>query len=86
MTYGVVSAMRALEFAVYMNNSSVEEVVRSDAHTCERSEMAKKMAEMEAKLVAVKAANSEKNNMIAFLEKKSDLASRYSDELREARA
>jgi len=86
MTDGVVSAMRALEVAVYMNNSSIEEVVRSDALTRERIEMAKNMAEMEAELVAAKAVNSEKDNMIAFLEKKSDLASRYSDELREARA
>ena len=36
--------------------------------------------------MVAKAANSKKDNMIAFLEKKSDLASRYSDELREARA
>jgi len=45
---GVVNVMRALEVAVYMNNSSMKEVVRSDALTRERSEMAKKMVEMEA--------------------------------------
>jgi len=71
VTDRVVSAMRALEVAVYMNNSSMEDVVRSDALTRERGEMAKKMVEMEAELVAAK---------------KSDLASCYSDELREARA
>jgi len=74
--------MRALEVAVYMSNSSMEDVVRSNALTRERGEM----AEMEAKVVVTKAENSEKDNMIAILKKKSDLASRYSDELREARA
>ena len=83
---GVVNAMRALEVVVYMNNSSMEDVVCSDALTRERDEMAKKMAEMEAELVAAKVANFEKDNMIAILKKKSDLASRYSDELRKARA
>jgi len=86
VTDGVVSAMRALEVVVYMNNSSMEEAVRSDALTRERGEMAKKMTDMEAELVAAKKVNLEKDNMIAFLGKKAELVTRYSDELKEVRA
>jgi len=78
--------MRALEVAVYMNNSLMEEVVRSDALARERGEMAKRMAEMEVKLAPVKKADLEKDNMIAFLEEKTYLSSRYHNELKEVRA
>jgi len=71
---------------VYINNSSMEEVVRSDALTRERGEMAKRMADLEAELAAVKKADLEKDKMIAFLEKKADSASRCYNELREVRA
>jgi len=81
VTEGVVSARSTLEVAVYMNNSCMEVVVRSDVVTCERGEMAMKMAEMEVELASARKANSEKDNMIAFLKKKADLASRYYDEV-----
>lgn len=83
MIEGVISATRALEVAVYMNNSSMEEVVRSNALTCERGEMSKRMAELEAELAATKKADSEKDEMISFLEKKADSASRYYNVLKE---
>lgn len=54
MTEEVISAMRALEVAVYLNNSSMEEVVRSDALARERGEMAKMITELEVELAALK--------------------------------
>jgi len=36
VTEGVISAMKALKIAVYMNNSSTKEAVRSDALTREK--------------------------------------------------
>lgn len=86
MTDAVLSAMRALEVVVYRNNSSMEEAVRSDALARERGEMAKKIADIEAELAAVKEASSKKDNMISSLKKKAKLVTRYSDELNEAHA
>lgn len=86
VTEGVISAMRALEVTVFLNNSSTEESVRSDAFARERGEMANKMARMEAELAAVKEASYRKDNMISSLKKKGELVTRYSDELKEARA
>jgi len=77
--------MRALEVAVYLNNSSMEEMVCSDALPRERGEMAKRMTELEAELAALKKGDSEKDKMIAFLEEKADSASRYYNELKEVR-
>jgi len=71
---------------VYMNNSSMEEVVRFDALTHEHGEMAKRIVELEAELAAVKKAGLEKDKMIAFLEEKANLSSRYYNELKEVRA
>jgi hypothetical protein len=46
LTEGVIGAMRALEVVVFLNNSSMDETVRSDALARERDETAKKMAEL----------------------------------------
>jgi len=70
---------------VYLNNSSMEEMVCSDALPRERGEMAKRMTELEAELAALKKGDSEKDKMIAFLEEKADSASRYYNELKEVR-
>ena len=86
VTEGVVSAMKALEIAVYMNNSSTEEVVRSDALAREKEMLSKRIADMEAELVASRKVSAEKDKMLAFLEKKADSATRYYQELKEVHA
>jgi len=48
--------------------------------------MSKRIAEMETELVASRKVASEKDKMLAFLEKKADSATRYYQELKEARA
>lgn len=64
----------------------MEEAVPSDALARERGEMAKKIADIEAELAAVKEESSKKDNMISSLKKKAELVTRNSDELNEARA
>jgi len=86
VTQGVIDATKALEIAVYMNNFSTEEAVRSDALTQQKEEMAKRMAELEAELAAAKKVASEKDKLFASLEEKEDLAARYYHELKEVRA
>jgi hypothetical protein len=86
VTEGVVGAMRAFEVADFLNNSSMEEVVRADAVSCEREATAKKVADLEAEVVALKAGASEKDQKIAFLEVKAEMGSRYRRKLTEARA
>ena len=85
MTEGVVSCMKALEIAVYMNNSSTEEVVRSDALAREKDMMPKRIADLETELVASRKLSAEKDKMLAFLEKKADSIARYYQELKVAR-
>ena len=60
--------------------------MHSDALTQEKEEMAKRMAELEAELVAAKRAAPEKNKPFVFLEEKADLATRYHHELKEVHA
>jgi len=48
--------------------------------------MSKRIADLEAELVASRKVASDKDKMLAFLEKKADLAARYYQELKEARA
>lgn len=86
VTDGVIGAVKALEIAVYLNNSSTEEVVHSDALTREREDMAKRMVELEAELAAAKKFALEKDKMFSFLEEKADSATRYYHELKEVRA
>jgi hypothetical protein len=78
--------MRALEVAVFLNNASTEEAVRSDAIACERGEMAKKMTDMEAEPAALKKGASEKDEMIAFLKGKAESGFCCQHELEEVRA
>jgi len=77
---GVMSAMKALEIVVNMNNSSTEEVVRSHALAREKEVMSKRIADLEAELDASKKVASEKDKILTFLEKKADLAVRYYQE------
>jgi hypothetical protein len=86
VTEGVIGAMRALEVAMFLNNSSMEEAVRSDTLAHERDETAKKMAELEAEVAALREGSSDKDKMIAFLDEKAESASRYHRELNEVRA
>jgi len=86
VTEGVISAMKALEIAIYMNNSSTEEVVRFDALAREKEMLSKRIADLQAEFVASRKMSSEKDKMLAFLEKKADSAARYYQELKEARA
>jgi len=86
VTDGVISAMEALEVAVYMNNSSTEEVVRSYALAREKEVMAKRIAELEAELTASKRAALEKDKLFVFLEEKANSTTRYYHELKEVRA
>jgi hypothetical protein len=78
--------MRALEVAVFLNNSSMAEVVCFDPLAHERDEKAKKMAELEAEVTALRAGASDKDKMSVFLEEKAESASRYHRELNEVRA
>jgi len=55
-----------------MNNSSTKEVVRSDDLAQEKEVMSKRIADLEAELVASRKVSSEKDKMLAFLEKKAD--------------
>lgn len=86
VTEGVVGATRALEVVVFLNNSSMEEAVRSDALARERDETAKKMVELEVEVTALREGASDKDKMIPFLEEKAESASRYHRELNEVRA
>jgi len=86
VTEGVISAMKALEIAVYMNNLSTEELVRADALAREKEMLSKRIVDMEAELVASRKVSVEKDKMLAFLEKKADSTARYYQELKEARA
>jgi len=86
VTDGVIGAVKALEIVVYMNNSSTKEVVRSDALTREREDMAKRMVELEAELAVAKKSALEKDKMFSFLEEKADFVTRYYHELKEVRA
>jgi cell division protein FtsB len=86
VTEGVVSAMRALEVAVFLNNSYMEEAVRADALAREQEATTKKVADLEAEVVALKASVSEKDQLIAFLEEEAEMGSRCRRELTEARA
>jgi hypothetical protein len=85
VTDGVVGAMRALEVAVFLNNSSMEEAVRADALARERKATVKKVADLEAEVAALKAGATEKDQMIAFLEEKAEMGSRSGRELHEGR-
>jgi len=69
-----------------MNSSSTEEAVRSDALAREKEVLSKRIVELETVLVASRKAASEKDKMLAFLEKKADSANRYYQELKEVRA
>jgi hypothetical protein len=86
ITEGVVSAMRALEVAVFLNNSSMEEAVRADAIAREREVTTKRITELEAEVTAVKANASKKDKLIAFLEEKVEMGSRCRRELTDVRA
>ena len=46
VTEGVISAMKALEIAIYMNNSSTKEVVRFDALAREKEMLSKRIADL----------------------------------------
>jgi len=83
VTEGVIAAMKALEVVVYMNNSSTKEVVPSDALAWKKEVMSKRIAELETELAASRKAASEKDKVLAFLEKKADFANRYYQELKE---
>lgn len=72
VTEGVVGAMRALEVVVFLNNSSMEEVMRSDALARERDGSAKKMVDHEAEVAALKVGAPDADKMIAFLEEKAE--------------
>ena len=65
---------------------SIEVVVRSDALAREKEVISKRIAELEAELDASRKVASEKDKMLAFLEKKAYSAARYYQELKEARA
>jgi hypothetical protein len=86
VTEGVVGAMRALEVAVFLNNSSMEEAVRADTLACEREATTKRIAELEAEVTALKTSASENGKLIAFLEEKAEVGSRCRRELTEVRA
>jgi len=66
VTEGVVCVMKALEIAVYMINSSNEEVVRSDALAQEKEVMFKKMADLESELATLKKTVLEKDQLLDF--------------------
>jgi chromosome segregation ATPase len=78
--------MRALKDADFLNNSSMEEAVRADALARERETTTKRIAELEAEVVAMKASASENDKLIAFLKEKVDMGSRCRRELTEVRA
>jgi hypothetical protein len=86
VTEGVVGAMRALEVAVFLNNSSMEDAVRADALAREREATTKRIAELEAEVAALKANASENGKLIAFMEEKAEVGSRCCRELTEVRA
>jgi hypothetical protein len=86
VTEGVVGAMRALEVAVFLNNSSMEEAVRADALAHKREVTTKRIAELEAEVAALKASASENGKLRAFLEEKAEVGSRCRRELTEVRA
>jgi hypothetical protein len=83
---GVVGAMRALEVAVFLNNSSMEETVRADALVREREETSKRMAALETEVAALRASTVVKEKRIALLEEQAESALRYHRELNEVRA
>jgi hypothetical protein len=85
VTEGVVGAMRALEVAVFLPNSSMEEAVRADALAREREVTTKRIADLEAEVAALKASASENGKIIAFLEEKAEVGSRCRRELTEVR-
>jgi len=66
VTKGVFCVMKALEIVVYMNNSSTEEVVRSDALAREKEAMSKKMADLESELATLKKTVLEKDQLLDF--------------------
>jgi hypothetical protein len=86
VTDGVLGAMRALEVAVFLNNSSMEDSVHAEALVREREATAKKVSDLEAEVVALKASVSEKDHIIAFYEEKAEMGSRCRRELNEDRA
>jgi hypothetical protein len=54
MTEGIISAMKALEIAVPLNNSFTEDVVRSDVAVKERDNVVAMVAKLEADLAGLK--------------------------------
>jgi hypothetical protein len=64
VTEGVVGAMRALEVVVFLNNSSMEEVVRVDALARELEATTKRIVELEVEVTAVKASTSKNDKLI----------------------
>jgi vacuolar-type H+-ATPase subunit I/STV1 len=86
VTGEVVGAMRALEVAVFLNNSSMEETVHADALIREREETSMRISGLEAEVAALRAGTVVKENKITLLEEQAESASRYHRELNKVRA
>lgn len=70
MTVEIIAAMKTLEIAVVLNNSSTEGVVQMDVLVKERDSVAAKVTKMEADLAGSKIVVEDRDCRIASLEKK----------------